>query len=245
MKKILIIIIILSSEVLISQSIIIPTGASIYVPAGADICAGIYGNITGNIFGEGTQCNNSPVPVELSQFSATSIGTNIKLSWKTETEINNYGFEVERKINSEWQTITFVNGYGNSNSPKEYSYVDKNPIGGNKFIYRLKQIDNDGVYEYSSEVEVTITPYKFELFQNYPNPFNPVTKIRYQLPIKSTVSILIYNILGSEVFIFREAEKEPGIYELEFNAGSLPSGSYIYRIQAGNFVDTKKMILMK
>ena len=121
------------------------------------------------------------LPVELTSFTACVIGNAVKLSWETETEVNNYGFEVERSkkfdARSEtWEKIGFVNGNGNSNSPKSYFYEDKNVTAG-KYSYRLKQIDNDGQFEYSKTIEVNITlPAKFELSQNYPNPFNPTKK---------------------------------------------------------------------
>ena len=229
-----------------AQSIVIDAGASIDVGIGADLCAGTYGNITGTLTGGGTQCGQLPLPVELTTFSATVKDYLVNLYWKTETEINNYGFEIERKSKEcEWKKINFVGGYGNSNSPKEYSYVDKNPIGGSKFQYRLKQIDNDGQSEYSDAVEVEVVPTEFALYQNYPNPFNPTTTIRYQLPKESEVAIKIYDMLGSEVLELLNEQKEAGIYEVEFNADNLSSGTYIYRIIADNIVQTKKMILLK
>ena len=126
--------------------------------------------------------NPSALPVELSSFSAAVIGQNVKINWTTETEVNNYGFEVERcALSAEcqaWENIGFVNGSGNSNSPKNYSFNDKDVRGG-KYSYRLKQIDNDGQFEYSNIIEVDINlPLEFSLNQNYPNPFNPSTKIR-------------------------------------------------------------------
>jgi len=234
---------------LFAQSIAIGTGASIVVPSGADICAGENGNITGDISGDGTQCDG-PVPVELTSFTANVSENNVMLEWETATEVNNYGFEIERQVGSSqsagnWELIKFVEGHGNSNSPKQYSFTDKNLIGGSLFKYRLKQIDNDGTYEYSDEVEVELIPTEFALYQNYPNPFNPSTKIRYQLPQESEVIIKIYDILGSEVITLLNEKKEPGVYEVEFNAQHLSSGTYIYRIVADSFVETKKMVLMK
>ena len=166
MKKIIIsFIVLIVAQFISAQSIVIPEGAFIYVPAGADICAGIYGNISGNIFGEGTQCSNSPVPVELTLFTGIIKNGCVILSWKTETEVNNYGFEVERKNKVSWENITFINGNGNSNSPKEYSYTDKSPLGGSKFQYRLKQIDNDGQFEYSDVVEAELNLTEFVIYQ--------------------------------------------------------------------------------
>lgn len=193
---------------------------------------------------------NTPLPVELTSFTSKVISDRVQLNWQTKTEVNNYGFEIERASLSAssrpvWEKIGFVNGNGNSNSPKDYLFVDKNFIGGSKFNYRLKQIDNDGQFEYSEMVEVQVVPNKFELYQNYPNPFNPSTKIRYQLPNESKVVIKIYNILGSEVMELVNSKKEAGVYEAEFNAASLSSGTYIYKISADNFVQTKKMILLK
>ncbi len=257
MKKINFIIItmvLVPSISLFAQSIVINTGASIVVPSGADICAGTYGNITGDISGDGTQCGSTPVPVELTSFTANVRENIVMLEWVTATEVNNYGFEIERQVGSSkaagnWELIKFVEGHGNSNSPKQYSFTDKNPVGGSVFIYRLKQIDNDVNYEYSDEIEVEIIPDKFALYQNYPNPFNPSTKIRYQLPQESNVIIKIYDILGAEVITLLNEKKEPGVYEIDFNAqstaGGLPSGIYIYRIVADGFVETKKMLLMK
>jgi hypothetical protein len=190
---------------------------------------------------------NQPLPVELTSFAAKMYDKDkVKLYWTTQTEVNNYGFDVERQtINGQWEKVAFVNGNGNSNSPKDYSYIDKNLIGGSKFNYRLKQIDNDGQFEYSDAVEVEVVPNKFELSQNYPNPFNPTTKIRYQLPYDSKVVIKVYNILGSEVMELVNDKKEAGVYEVEFKADNLSSGTYIYKISADNFVQTKKMTLLK
>ena len=138
-----------------------------------------------------------------------------------------------------------MEGHGNSNSPNSYSFTDNNPCGGSNFKYRLKQIDNDGKYEYSNEIEVEIIPTKFAVYQNYPNPFNPTTKIRYQLPEESNVEIKIYDILGSEVMTLLNEKKEPGTYEVELNGKYLSSGTYIYRIIAGSYVETKKMVLLR
>jgi photosystem II stability/assembly factor-like uncharacterized protein len=187
----------------------------------------------------------NPLPVELSSFTALSKSDQIILKWETKTETNNYGFDIEKKTNDTWQKIGFVDGNGNSGSPKEYSFTDNKLIGATKFQYRLKQIDNDGKYEYSAVVEVNVVPTEYALYQNYPNPFNPTTTIRYQLPKESKVVIKIYNILGSEVMDLVNEQKVAGIYVAEFNAETLSSGTYIYRIIADSFIETKKMILIK
>ncbi|MEO8231912.1 MAG: T9SS type A sorting domain-containing protein [Ignavibacteriota bacterium] len=185
------------------------------------------------------------LPVELSSFNAKFNIKQIDLDWETATEVNNYGFEVERKTETDWKKIGFVQGNGNSNSPKKYSFMDNNLLGSNKFYYRLKQVDNDGQFSYSNTIEVSLPPVAYELEQNYPNPFNPITKIRYQLPEKSRVFIKIFNSLGAEVKILLDEIKEPGNYEVDFDGTNLSSGVYFYRMQSENFISTKKMIILK
>jgi hypothetical protein len=189
--------------------------------------------------------DESALPVELTAFTGKSKGNTIQLNWITATEINNYGFEIERANESgDWNKIGFVNGAGSSNSPKQYSFND-NPSNGSKFNYRLKQIDTDGKFEYSGIVEVEITPSEFVLEQNFPNPFNPSTKISFTLPERSIVSIKVYDAIGNEIAELAKGEKEAGIYEVEFNAENLPTGIYFYHFNAGKISQTKKMILLK
>ncbi len=190
---------------------------------------------------------NDPLPVELSSFTSKFLNDKIQLNWGTKTEVNNYGFNVERRINEgDWKSIGFVEGHGNSNSPKNYSFTDNDLFaGGSKFVYRLKQIDNDGQFEYSDVVEVEIMPTEFELSQNYPNPFNPSTTIRFSLPTETRLKINIYNMLGEMVQSLAEGSYEAGYHKVTFNASSLPSGAYIYRIESSEFVQVRKMILIK
>ena len=195
--------------------------------------------------------NDTPLPVELVSFSAQVDGEVINLQWRTETEVNNYGFDIERTVNpianqKEWTTIGFIEGYGNSNSPKDYSFVDGDLSGANIIYYRLKQIDNDGTYEYSHEVEVNfISPDKYSLGQNYPNPFNPSTKIHYKIAQSEFVNLSVYNVLGKEVAILVNEIHSPGTYSVVFSADYLPGGVYFYKLETQNFVQTSKMLLIK
>jgi len=189
------------------------------------------------------------LPVELQAFRGTVSKNNITLNWQTATEKNNYGFDVERKVNKtgNWETLGFVNGHGNSHSTKNYSFVDDDlPLTG-KYYYRLKQMDMDGKYEYSATIMFELNkPLSYNLFQNYPNPFNPSTTITYQLPEDGRVKILIYDMLGRLVKELVNEEKEAGIYKVEFTTKGLASGTYIYQLQAaGKIMLNKKMLLLK
>ncbi len=193
--------------------------------------------------------SNSAVPVELVSFSAVTDDENTTLSWQTATEINNYGFEIEKANNVEdpsWQKIGFVEGFGNSNSTKMYSFADNNLSTG-KYLYRLKQIDNDGQYKYSESIEVDFNalPVEFSLWQNYPNPFNPTTNITYSLPSSQFVTLKIFTLLGEEIATLVNEPKEAGSHTINFDASKLTSGIYLYQIQAGQFNQVRKMLLLK
>ena len=187
------------------------------------------------------------VPVELVSFNSSVDRNIVSLSWSTATEINNRGFEIERSTDkANWTNIGFVEGKGTTSETQHYSYSDK--ITGSEsssFYYRLKQLDYNGTYEYSYIVQAEVGPVDFTLAQNYPNPFNPATTISYQLPVNSFVSLKVYDVLGNEVASLVNEQKAAGNYDVNFDASSLGSGVYFYTIKAGNFTQTKKMILMK
>ncbi len=191
---------------------------------------------------------NGGIPVELTSFTAKSMVGKIQLNWITASELNNLGFEIERKTDSdEWRIIGFKEGRGTTIEKQNYQYVDNiGDIKTTSFCYRLKQIDFDGSFEYSDEILVEYTaPLDYSLQQNYPNPFNPITTIKYQIPELSSVTLKVYDVLGSEVATLINEEKPSGSYEVDFDASTLPSGIYFYRLQTGSFVETKKMVLMK
>jgi hypothetical protein len=189
--------------------------------------------------------SENPLPVELENLTARIIGNIVTLNWSTSTEVNSHQFVVEKSENDVWNAIGSVNAAGNSNSPKVYSFTDNNLQPG-KYQYRLKMIDNDGSYEYSSSVEVDIEiPKEFALMQNYPNPFNPVTNINYTIPVNSKVMLVIYSISGEKVAELVNEAQVAGSYSIPFNASNLASGTYVYRLIANDFVQTKKMLLIK
>ncbi len=185
------------------------------------------------------------VPVELLSFSASVAANVVNLSWSTATELNNHGFEIERNSDlSNWRTIGFRDGNGTTTEPQTYSYLDEN-ISTGIYQYRLKQIDFNGDFEYSDIVEVEIAPSVFSLSQNYPNPFNPSTAISYQLPANNFATLKVYDVLGNQVASLVNEQKPAGVYEVEFNASEFGSGVYFYRLQAGTFIETKKMVLLR
>ncbi len=224
-----------------------------------------------NIFFDISNVNftiNNAVPVELTSFTATYQTTSVKLEWATATETNNSGFEIQRRVisqqlvrrnnseggsavsNSEFKTIGFIAGHGTTTSIQSYKFIDNNLSIG-MHLYRLKQIDFDGAYEYSNEVEVDIAaPKKYNLGQNYPNPFNPTTSIQFTVPVAADVVITLFNSLGQEVKELVSKNFAAGIHYLDVDASSLSSGVYHYQIQAKgndgtNYISFKKMVLVK
>ncbi|MCG6958745.1 S8 family peptidase, partial [bacterium BMS3Abin03] len=191
--------------------------------------------------------SSPPLPVELISFSSVIRCKRIILKWETQTEINNYGFEIQRSDDrNEWNILGFVEGNGNSNSPKSYSYFDEGIKLTGKYYYRLRQIDNDGSSNYSEILEVNIgLPDELELKQNYPNPFNPTTTISFSIPQTGEVVLTVYNALGESVKTVAKGFLEQGEYSFSFNAEGLTSGIYIYRLRMGETILTRKMLLLK
>lgn len=207
---------------------------------GSKIIAGVYG---GRLY-----INDRPLPVKLASFTAAARSNTVSLLWKTLSELNNSGFEIERKNpESGWVKLGFIQGRGTVNTPSEYSYEDKNLPAG-RYQYRIRQIDHNGNFEYhelSGGVEIGV-PLKFSLSRNYPNPFNPSTKIDFSLPVESRVSLIVYDIAGREVARLLNNEfRKADYHSVEFNAGTLPSGAYFYRLSAGSFTAAGKMICIK
>jgi hypothetical protein len=185
-------------------------------------------------------------PVELSSFTAKVVGGNVVLNWQTASELNNQGFEVQRKsVNGEWISRGFVSGSGTTTETKDYHFTD-NPDQNGKYSYRLKQVDFDGTFEYSKEVEVEIVkPVSYELGQNYPNPFNPSTTIKFSMPEAGNVKLVVYNLLGQEVKSLVNGFMQSGTHIVNFDASNLNSGMYLYRLNTGTFTEVRKMTLIK
>jgi hypothetical protein len=206
---------------------------------------------------------SAPLPVELTSFKASVRNSIVELRWSTASEVNNHGFEVERKLmvqgsgnttsnmnhetqNSLWTPVAFVEGAGNSNAPREYSYTDRT-ISFGIYSFRLKQIDRDGRYSYSHSIDVTIAagPQRFTLEQNFPNPFNPSTTISYIIPSSGHVSLHVTDLLGREVSRLVNAVQNAGSHSVTLDASSLSSGMYLYTLRSGNLSSTKRMMLVR
>jgi hypothetical protein len=210
------------------------------------------------------------IPVELTSFTASEAEGKVILNWSTASEINNRGFEIQRTrlrspnfSGASWERVGFVQGSGTTTGMKTYSFIDQNVDAGT-YKYRLKQIDFDGSFSYSDEIEVIVgIPNTFSLEQNFPNPFNPSTVIKFSVPAEGNVKLSIYNILGQEVAVLINETVKPGFHQIEWkgtdgNNKLLPSGVYFYRLEARNlsthsqngqtgqsFVDVKKMLFLK
>jgi Secretion system C-terminal sorting domain len=191
-------------------------------------------------------------PVELTSFTANMSDGKVIVNWQTATEINNSGFSVERSSdNISFKEIAFIRGHGTTTDKSVYSYADNSALSG-KYYYRLKQVDYNGSFSYSSSIEVNIgIPKNFSLDQNYPNPFNPSTTIRFALPTNARVSIKLYNTLGQEVVnILNNEQMNAGVHETVLNASNFSSGVYFYRLEAEGddgsvFAKTKRMVFIK
>jgi len=201
----------------------------------------------------------NPIPVELVSFTAVYKDDNVNLKWETVTEVNNKGFEIQRKEKLKedyWSNIGFIQGNGTTTQPNTYNFSYEQKKSG-CYLYRLKQIDFDGTFIFSQVVEVKVPiPKEIKLDQNYPNPFNPSTIIKFTIPSiiatplergkqSQPVTLKVYDVLGNEVATLVNEEKSVGTYEVEFSADRLTTGIYFYKLKAGDFVETKKMVLLK
>lgn len=194
-----------------------------------------------------------PLPVEIASFSASTRGTTALISWSTTTEVNNYGFEIQRSAivsqasGVSWVDISFVKGSGTSNSVRQYSYSDQ-PSTAGSYQYRIKMLNQDGSFKYSSLVQVNVglAPKTFSLFQNYPNPFNPATTIEFTLATDGRAVLKVYDITGREVATLADQDLQAGVIQnVEFDGSRLASGMYLVRLTSNGKQAIKKLTLLK
>lgn len=198
-----------------------------------------------------------PLPIQLVSFSATQISSNrVRLDWTTLTEVNNYGFFIERKTSNEIAFTelpnSFVPGHGTTNVPHHYEYFDGGVPAGS-WVYRLKQVDLDGTIHYSDPIHIDVitgvkefTPVGFSLLQNYPNPFNPSTDIVFSVESSGPATLQVFNTLGQKVMMVFDGYAETGrSYHLRIDASNLCSGTYFYELRSGTRSEMKRFLLMK
>jgi hypothetical protein len=202
---------------------------------------------------------DAPLPITLGIFTAevNTAGPGVKLDWTTVSEVNNYGFHVQRREGSVGTFAdlpnSFVPGHGSTLQAQTYSFVDNTLEKVGQYSYRLRQVDLDGTEHFTQAVsaEVTIISVKevalieFKVSQNYPNPFNPSTNVKYELPTSSMVRLSVYDILGREVAVLVYDRRNAGVHEVKFDGSNLASGVYFYKLQAGNFLQTRKLLLLR
>ena len=200
------------------------------------------------VLANNTVPGTNPLPVEMTSFSASSNRLTAELQWSTATEVNNFGFEIERKTsNDSWTKIGFVAGAGTSTSLHNYSYVD-NTVDAGLYQYRIKQIDKNGTFKYSSvmQVETGLAPKILSLGSNYPNPFNPSTSIEFSVPVDGRAALKVYNMLGQEVATLFDGVATAGkLMKVTFDASRLTSGVYFSRLESGGHALVTRMLLMK
>ncbi len=206
--------------------------------------------------------NLPDLPIQLLSLSAVLNDTcnGVIITWSTLSEINNYGFYVERRLADEPAFITvensFIPGHGTTLEPQTYTFIDTTIVIPGTYHYRLRQIDTDGLVHYTHHVVVLFYPNKvtegkysptvFKLSQNYPNPFNPTTLINFSLGISGYTTLKVYNLAGQEVATLFDRYGEGGrIYSVYFDAANLSSGIFYYKLVCGNDVEVRKLILLK
>ncbi|MBI5475033.1 MAG: T9SS type A sorting domain-containing protein [Ignavibacteriae bacterium] len=197
----------------------------------------------------------SVLPVQLVSFTATAVNNrDVRLDWRTLSEINNYGFYVQRRAESvaTWSEVPngFVAGHGTTNTPHDYTFTDQNVTGGS-WLYRLRQVDLDSTQHFTDPVQVSITsvaertPLDFSLSQNFPNPFNPSTHIPFAIQVSGFTSLRVFDILGRETATLIHERLERGRYEVEFDAHGLTSGVYTYRLESNGKNVSRRMIIIR
>ena len=263
LKKIFLCFLIISPFIIAQNYLIIPGGCSVIVPLGDQMCVDHIIVKKGAIYicedTNGTckntilkKLNNIIPKTKLISFDARiNKSMNVVLTWNTENETNRNGFYIERSFIEEqdFKRIGFVA----ANFKGSYSFIDNLTIPHRNYKYRLVEVFKDKSSSILNTIEIDLSPpSEYFLSQNYPNPFNPTTKIEYSIPGEKTEPVLpihvvlkVYDILGNEVKTLINENKITGNYEVSFDASGLASGIYFYKLNAGNFSQTRKMILLR
>ncbi len=191
------------------------------------------------------------LPVELIAFDAAVDGATVLLTWRTASETNNAGFFIEHQAggagqDGSWQQRAFVEGRGTTNAPQTYTYrLADLPPGHHQF--RLKQIDFDGAFFYSDEVESTLEmAERFVLEPPFPNPFNPQATVRFAVREAQPVRVALYDALGRHVRLLYQGVPPAGqTQQLQIDGAALPSGLYLVRLSGFGFTRVERILLIK
>ncbi len=216
---------------------------------------------SGSYFTFGDDANNgqdNSLPVTLSVFEAEATPTQVVLKWKTESEIDNMGFNLYRRdeINQTWQKINtaLIPGAGNSSMAHTYTFTDRNVQSGKTYSYRLESVSFNGRVEtFTQKIQSVLVPVpkEFAVFPNFPNPFNPTTTLKFQLPEQQRISILIYDLKGNLVkHLLNNALLQPGEHQVVWDAtndasNTVASGTYLYRVISKKHTKMGKMVFIK
>lgn len=179
----------------------------------------------------------------------------VALHWGVNSETSIDRYSIERSTDgTTFSEIGYVNAAGNVDTTKNYSYEDKSVSKAVTYMYRVRQITNDGVQELTPKITIATTgtrehpaqtAYTYNLTQNFPNPFNPATHFRFSVPDLGFVTLKIYDVIGREVATLVKEEMKPGNYTIRWDASNFPSGIYFSRLVAGTFSATRKIVLLK
>ncbi|MCW5894116.1 MAG: T9SS type A sorting domain-containing protein [Bacteroidetes bacterium] len=200
--------------------------------------------------------SENPVPIQLASFTGRMTSGGVMLEWTTISEVNNFGFYVQRRQASDPYFSefpdNFVAGHGTTNEPRFYQFTDASVTGGSWF-YRLRQVDLDGTQHFTEPIAVSgvtsvegTVPHVFRLSQNYPNPFNPETRITFSVAASGPATLTLHNLLGQTVAtLFHETAEAGREYQVRFSGSHLASGIYFYRLHSGQQSAVRKLILLK
>ena len=253
----------IDGAVTVLNSCTIAAGCTLNIPAGSSLI--VEGEFTNNGTITGGGIYPGALPVQMASFTVSTKRLDAILRWTTATEVDNFGFEVERRMVSgfkvrgssseasnvkpetAWSRVGFVSGAGTSTSPKDYLFLDRNVPSG-RYGYRIKQVDHSGSTSYftAAEVEIGLAPKELSLGSNYPNPFNPSTTIEFTLPENGKARLKVFDMIGQEVATLFDQNAEAGrLYQATFSASTLPSGLYFYRLNFGDQSIVRRMALVK
>lgn len=203
-------------------------------------------------FGIASSAGSNPLPVELVAFEAVTDGTQAVLRWTTASETNNAGFEVQMRVSAAdaadalWEQVGFVEGRGNTARAQQYEHRVERLAAG-RHVFRLKQVDYDGTFAYSPEVEVTVElPERYEMGTPHPNPFNPQTQFTLTLAREEHVNIAVFDLLGRQVALLHDGMLSANeAHRFRFEASTLPSGLYFIRAVGASFQASRSITLLK